>query len=159
MKWWKERKTCPEFSPSLPWKCEEWSRCVNLPGSIPLTSWSEALLLLLLVDVLPLSRLAGLEAKWKKTSRSHEAHTIADDTAPTTFWSQNALRQEIMHYWYRTSWTCLKVWILAGGKRWCPQAAQDSTLRKYTRQASRLAKEGTEKQNTCFELYQVYWWE
>lgn len=33
--------------------------------SIPLTSWSEALLLLLLVDVLPLSRLAGLEAKWK----------------------------------------------------------------------------------------------
>lgn len=33
--------------------------------SIPLTSWSEALLLLLLVDVLPLSRLAGLEAKRK----------------------------------------------------------------------------------------------
>lgn len=37
----------------------------KLAYSVPLTSWSEALLLLLLVDVLPLSRLAGLEANWK----------------------------------------------------------------------------------------------
>lgn len=42
--------------------------------SIPLTSWSEALLLLLLVDVLPLSRLAGLEAEWKIRRHRDEQH-------------------------------------------------------------------------------------
>ena len=46
-------------------KVMEMKRVCKFPYSIPLTSWSEALLLLLLVDVLPLSRLAGLEAKWK----------------------------------------------------------------------------------------------
>lgn len=44
--------------------------------SIPLTSWIEALLLLLLVDVLPLSRLAGLEAKWK-IRRHHDEQSFS----------------------------------------------------------------------------------
>lgn len=44
--------------------------------SIPLTSWIEALLLLLLVDVLPLSRLAGLEAKWK-IRRHHDEQNFS----------------------------------------------------------------------------------
>lgn len=48
-------------------------RCEFTP-SIPLTSWSEALLLLLLVDVLPLSRLAGLEAEWKIRRHHDEQH-------------------------------------------------------------------------------------
>lgn len=48
------------------YKIWKWMDNINkFTYSIPLTSWSEALLLLLLVDVLPLSRLAGLEAKWK----------------------------------------------------------------------------------------------
>lgn len=62
--------------------------------SIPLTSWSEALLLLLLVDVLPLSRLAGLEAEWK-IRRHHDEQHFSRGHSTFTFCSQNV--QRIMH--------------------------------------------------------------
>lgn len=61
--------------------------------SIPLTSWSEALLLLLLVDVLPLSRLAGLEAKWEMR-RHDEEPGFSGWHGTSTFCSQNAQRQD-----------------------------------------------------------------
>lgn len=51
--------------------------------SVPLTSWSEALLLLLLVDVLPLSRLAGLEAKRTIRRDGDEQNGTAGAAVPT----------------------------------------------------------------------------
>lgn len=44
----------------------------KISHGIPFTSWAEALLLLLLLDVLLLSRLAGLEAKWKLGNKNEQ---------------------------------------------------------------------------------------
>lgn len=74
-------------------KIMETKHVCKLPYSVPLTSWSEALLLLLLVDVLPLSRLAGLEAKWKMR-RHRDEQTCSRRRGTFRFCSQNAARQE-----------------------------------------------------------------
>lgn len=65
-------------------KIMEMKRVRKFTYSIPLTSWSEALLLLLLVDVLPLSRLAGLEAKWK-IRRHHDEQNFSRRHGTFTF--------------------------------------------------------------------------
>jgi len=64
------------YTDDLTEKITEMKHVCKCTYSIPLISWSEALLLLLLVDVLPLSRLAGLEAKWKIRTHHDEPSFI-----------------------------------------------------------------------------------
>lgn len=121
----REKRTGCEFTPS-----------------IPLTSWSEALLLLLLVDVLPLSRLAGLEAEWKIRRHRDEQH-FSRGHGRCTFCCQNA--QKIMHD--LPGWTC--PWEQSGflqiRKRRNFQAVQEDTLEKGTTGMARYRERKRER--------------
>lgn len=115
--------------------------------SIPLTSWSEALLLLLLVDVLPLSRLAGLEAKWK-IRRHHDEQSFSRWHGTFTFWSQNALRQESCTISQAEHAHCQQSGFLQIRKRRDFQAVQEDTLEKGTTGIVRY--KGEEERNRVY---------
>lgn len=95
----------PETNQFPTWKWME--HISKFTYSIPLTSWSEALLLLLLVDVLPLSRLAGLEAKWK--NQETVIKLAAEDTELYILITE-CFEEAIMHTF--TDWACPQSWVL-----------------------------------------------